>query len=48
MWDTTLVEFDKYENFQKCDVHMSTNSQKFEIACFRRFFCLEKWMKEKK
>jgi len=26
---------------------MSTNSQKFEIACFRRFFCLEKWMKEK-
>ncbi len=46
-WDTTLVEFDKFQNFQKCYVHMSTNSQKFEIACFKRFFCLEKWMKEK-
>jgi hypothetical protein len=46
-WNTTQIVSDKYENFQKSYVHMSTNSQQFELFCFKRFFYLEKWMKEK-
>lgn len=44
-WDTTLISLDKYDIFQKSYVHMSTNSESFEIFCFKRFFCLEQWMK---
>jgi len=45
-WDTTLVEFDKYENFQKCYVEMSDYSKKYEIPVWKRMFVLGKWMKE--
>jgi hypothetical protein len=31
-WDTTLVEFDKYQNFQKSYVQMSDYSGIYEIA----------------
>ncbi|MCZ8200260.1 MULTISPECIES: hypothetical protein [unclassified Microcystis] len=45
-WDTTLVEFDKYQNFQKCYVQMSDYSGIYEIAMWKRMFVLEEWMKE--
>jgi hypothetical protein len=45
-WDTTLVEFDKYQNFQKCYVQMSDYSGIYEIAVWKRMFVLEEWMKE--
>ena len=45
-WDTTLVEFDKYENFQKCYVEMSDYWKKYEIPVWKRMFVLGKWMKE--
>lgn len=44
-WNSTLISLDKYDIFQKSYVHMSTNSEAFEIFCFKRFFCLEQWMK---
>ena len=44
-WNTTPIESDNYQHFQENYVHMSTNSQQFEIFCFKRFFYLEKWMK---
>jgi hypothetical protein len=45
-WDTTLVEFDKYQNFQKSYVQMSDYSGIYEIAVWKRMFVLEEWMKE--
>ena len=46
-WNTTQIVSDKYEHFQKSYVHMSTNPQQFELFCFKRFFYLEEWMKNK-
>jgi len=46
-WNTTQVVSDKYEHFQKSYIHMSTNPQQFELFCFKRFFYLEEWMKNK-
>ncbi|BAZ52123.1 hypothetical protein NIES4103_47820 [Nostoc sp. NIES-4103] len=45
-WDTTPIECSKYQAFLKNYIHMSTNSQEFEIACFKRFFYLEQWMEK--
>lgn len=45
-WDTTLVEFDKFQDFQKYYVQMSDYSKKYEMAFWKRMFVLEKWMED--
>lgn len=46
-WDTTLVEFAKFLEFQKYYIQMSSYPSKYEMSFWKRMFVLEKWMKEK-
>jgi hypothetical protein len=43
-WDITQVEFNKYQNFQKCYVKMSDYTKEYDTAFWKRMFMLEKWM----
>lgn len=44
--DAQEFEDNEYKRFQKVYVHMSTNSEKFEMACFRRYFSLKRFMEK--
>jgi len=45
-WEAVPGKLDKFQEFQKHYVHMSSTGQEYEVACFRRMFALEEWMKE--
>lgn len=45
-WDTTIVEFDKYEKFLKYYTQMTRFSKDYENGYWKRMFMVEKWMKE--
>jgi hypothetical protein len=44
-WNTTLIECEKYQDFQKCYVKMSTYDENYDSVCWKRLFMLEEWMK---
>lgn len=44
---SSLID-DKYLKFEKAYIHMSSNVKKFEILCFKRYFLLLNFMKEKR
>jgi hypothetical protein len=44
-WNTTLIECQKYQDFQKFYVRMSTYDENYDSVCWKRLFMLEEWMK---
>lgn len=44
-WDNTeQFEMYQYHRFEKVYKHMSTNSYKFEITAFKKYFVLQKYL----
>jgi hypothetical protein len=44
-WETVPSKIQKFCEFEKHYIHMSTFSQVYEVSCFKRLFALEEWMK---
>lgn len=44
-YDTDLFDMSDYYNFEKKYVHMSSNSKKFEITAFKKYFMLQQYLK---
>lgn len=45
-FEMSAVMDERYEQFEKAYVHMSTNPYAFELACFKRYFVLLAFMKQ--
>lgn len=47
-FNTEKFDMTNYHEFEKVYVHLSSNSYKFELNCFKRYFMLQEWFKVSK